>query len=345
MLDGSTDQHRVVAIRDPLTGQARLIFGDDQGIFSGVDNGDGTLERRDRHATCRRPARATATCRSPSSTTGRRSRAPAPRPRSQHALFYGSAQDDGAPHSTGDILSTGNLTWTGPGGDDGGVATDQTGTGDLYQYAWPCCGGNITDFFQVNGVGHTNGLVQASGNGNVPDPQWPFLGVLNFAVNPINGKQIVIDSAAGRVFRTEDEGANWRVLGDPTVFGGSNALALAFGAPDPALTGGSLDNFIYVGTQAGHIFVTFTGGGATGNNWFDITNGDLAGNTSPVQAIITNPTRSSHEAFAVTTNGVYYIADSNPASGATWKRSRATCSRSRTTRSATRACKRPSSST
>jgi hypothetical protein len=143
---------------------------------------------------------------------------------------------------------------------------------------------------------------------------------LNFAVNPINGKQIVIDSAAGRVFRTEDEGANWRVLGDPSVFGGSNALALAFGAPDPALTGGSLDNFIYVGTQAGHIFMTFTGGGATGNNWFDITNGDLAGNTAPVQAIITNPTRTSHEAFAVTTNGVYHITDSNPASGATWKR-------------------------
>ena len=30
-------------IRDPLTGHARLIFGDDQGVFSGVDNGDGTL--------------------------------------------------------------------------------------------------------------------------------------------------------------------------------------------------------------------------------------------------------------------------------------------------------------
>ena len=29
--------------RDPLTGHTRLIFGDDQGIFTGVDNGDGTF--------------------------------------------------------------------------------------------------------------------------------------------------------------------------------------------------------------------------------------------------------------------------------------------------------------
>jgi subtilisin-like proprotein convertase family protein len=311
---GSTDQHRVIAIRDPLTGHARLIFGDDQGVFSGVDNGDGTLSAGIGTALAPTGSRNGnlqitqfyygATQPSTSAAT-----------QIANALFYGSAQDDGAPHSTGDVLSTGNLFWTGPGGDYGGVVTDQTGAGTLYQYAWPCCGGNITDFFQVNGVGHTNGLVQASGGGNVPDPQWPFEGTLNFAVNPINGKQIVISSATGRVFRTEDQGANWRVLGDPPVFGSSNALALAFGAPDPALTGGALDNFIYIGTQAGHIFVTFTGGGATGNNWSDISAG-LDG--SQIMAIVTNPTRTSHEAFAVTRNGVYHITDSNPAAKATW---------------------------
>src|SRR5262249_36383983 len=43
VLEGTTDQHRVVSFRDPLTGHARLIFGDDQGVFTGVDMGDGTL--------------------------------------------------------------------------------------------------------------------------------------------------------------------------------------------------------------------------------------------------------------------------------------------------------------
>src|SRR5262249_44886184 len=43
VLQGSTDQHRVVSIRDPLTGHARLIFGDDQGVWTGIDMGDGTL--------------------------------------------------------------------------------------------------------------------------------------------------------------------------------------------------------------------------------------------------------------------------------------------------------------
>src|SRR5207253_1886832 len=111
------------------------------------------------------------------------------------ALFYGQAQDDGFPASDPNILDNGNLSWSGPEGDGGGIATDQTGTGALYQYNWPCCGGNVTDFFQVNGVGRTFGLLQSSsGNANTPDPQWPFLGVVNFAVNPISAQQIMISS-------------------------------------------------------------------------------------------------------------------------------------------------------
>ena len=318
---GGTDQHRFVTMIDPLTGHARLIIGDDQGVFSAVDD-NGVL---------------TSGIGSASSPSGSRNGNlqitqfyyGAAQPSSAaaqiaNALFYGQAQDDGSPHSNANIIGDptkpgyGIIRWTGPAGDGTGVATDQTGSGTLYQYQWPCCGGNVTDFFQVNGVGRTNGLIQSSLPGNVPDPQWPYVGGFNFGLNPINGNQIAISSGAGRIFRTEDQGKNWFVIGDPAVFGGSNAPAITFGAPDPATGGGSLDNFIYAGTNAGHIYVTFTGGGASGNAWLDITNGDLAGNTSGVKAIVTNPTRGSHEAFAVTGGGVYYTADSNPGSGQTW---------------------------
>ena len=52
------------------------------------------------------------------------------------------------------------------------------------------------------------------------------------------------------------------------------------------------------------------GGGST---WTNITNGALAGNTSPILQIITNPNRGSNEAYAITAKGVYHIADSNQA--------------------------------
>ena len=151
----------------------------------------------------------------------------------------------------------------------------------------------------------------------------------NFAVNPVNGDQIVISSSAGRIFRTEDQGAILaRSIGDPAVFDGTYAPALAFGAPDPNGPGGigNLDNFLYAGTSAGHIYVTQTGGGAAaatpGSN---ISAGPRR--LAAVQAIVTNPTRGSHEAYAVTHNGVYYIADSDPASGADLEStSPATCS-------------------
>jgi hypothetical protein len=316
---GTTDQHRVVAIRDPLTGHARLIFGDDQGVFSVVDNGDGTVSNGIGTAA--------------SASTSRNGNLQitqfyygAAQPSSAAAqiagaLFYGQAQDDGFPRSDPNVLNNGNIFWNGGGGDGTGVATDQTGVGTLYQYNWPCCGGNLTDFFQVNGVGRTNGLIQSSTGTPAPDPQWPFLGGFNFAVNPINGNQIVISSGAGRIFRTEDQGRNWLVIGDPAIFSGNNAPALAYGAPDPGATSAaSLENFIYAGTTAGHIFVTFTGGGANGTAWFDITNGALAADGSGVQAIVANPNRGSHEAYAVTSNGVYTISDSRPSANATWQK-------------------------
>ncbi len=73
--------------------------------------------------------------------------------------------------------------------------------------------------------------------------------------------------------------------------------------------------------SAGRIFVTGTGGGGgAGGAWTEITGVTGGGNLQgSVRAIITNPTRGSREAYAVTTGGVYHIKDSL-APGATWDR-------------------------
>ena len=113
-----------------------------------------------------------------------------------------------------DILTTGNTGGTGPRADGGGIATDQTGSGTSYRFVFPesmiqdsrydfsPTQYSTTDFFQVNGVGRTFGLLQQSQPGATPDPQWPLLAGFTFAVNPVNGNQIVISSNAGRVFGT-----------------------------------------------------------------------------------------------------------------------------------------------
>jgi hypothetical protein len=67
----------------------------------------------------------------------------------------------------------------------------------------------------------------------------------------------------------------------------------------------------------GNIFVTEVGGGVGiggVNNWKDISAG-LDG--SDVMKIVPNPTRGSHEAYAVTENGVYHMLDYT-VPGATW---------------------------
>jgi large repetitive protein len=180
-ISGTTDLHRVVAMKDPLTGHARLIFGDDQGVYTVVDRGDGTF------------------------TTGIGPAASVNGPRSGNlqitqfyygaaqpsnlaaqigaALFYGNAQDDGFPVSDPNILNDGSIGWSGPEGDGTGIATDQTGSGTAYSYQWPCCGTNptTTDFFLVapNGPGYISrtgtasgfSLVQQNQPGPVPDPR------------------------------------------------------------------------------------------------------------------------------------------------------------------------------
>ena len=307
---GGTDYHRMVTMTDPTTGLPRIIFGNDQGIWSVLDS-NGTFETQIGSSDILPSTERNGNLQITQFYYG------AAQPSNAAALiagslFYGSAQDNGGPSSAANIVSSGNIVWNGPGGDATGVATDQQGLGTLYQYWWPCCGGNTTDFFQVNGQGRTSGLLQASNGQPTPDPQWPFTGGANFAVDPVNGQNVLISSSTGNIFATTNEGVTWFDIGQPAVFGtpGSFSVALAYGAPDPTAPSGigNLGNFMYVGTAKGQIYISQDGGGSgTGNNWL---NASLGLDGSSVQSIITDPTRGSHAAYAVTTTGVFYIADS-----------------------------------
>jgi subtilisin-like proprotein convertase family protein len=320
---------------DPLTGLPRLIVGTDEGIYSAVDN-DGNVDSGIGSA----PALS-------GSFNGNldlfqmnysASQPSIPVPGNAAGLFYGSAQDDGFTVSPAGILTPGspdygNLGWSGdPGtglglGSGGGVATDQTGSGDVYRYMDPGQGAgqypttpSVTDFFTIaqNGgadVSHTFGLIQTSSGGNgVPDAQWPIGIGYNFAVNPVDGNQIDLVSGSGRVFSSIDGGDIWSVIGDPQFLDGSVAPAITFGAPQPSDPTGALNDYVLIGTNAGHIFVTFTGGGSTGNQWINISAG-LDG--SGVREIVTDPTRGSYDAYAVTYDGVYFMANTQ-AANATW---------------------------
>ena len=126
-----TDYHRVVTMIDPTTGLARLIFGNDQGVWSVLDN-NGTFETGIGSNTL------TANTIPDSNRNGnlqitqfyygaaQPSNAAA---QVAGALFYGSAQDDGGPVSSPNVVTNGNIEWAGPGGDATGVGTNQQGTG------------------------------------------------------------------------------------------------------------------------------------------------------------------------------------------------------------------------
>ncbi len=331
---GSTDQHQLVVFKDPITGATRLIFGDDQGIFTGTDDGtgngignigsavevvgsrNGNIQITQFYDGAAQPSTLAAQI--------------------QGALFYGVAQDDGFPASDPNVLVDGNLDWDGEGGDGAGVKTDPTGSGQVYYYKWPCCGGSQplpTDFFTVitqpgnAEVSRTTGLIAPGDSPGYPSSgQWPFEGGSVFAVNPIDGTSIVMSSPgigganAGNIYLTSGPslgtGIQWFEIATGADLDSTYAPALAFGAPANAEANPS--DFIYAGTEGGHIYVTFSGGGTgqghTGPNWYDISKG-LDG--SAVQYIVADPTRGSHDAYAVTLDGVYYMPDSSVASP-TW---------------------------
>ena len=243
------------------------------------------------------------------------------------ALFYGAAQDNGGPFSDPNILSDGNLQWSVPAGDTSSdldstaVNVDQQGLGTVDQYWFPEHSARRQHLYGLfPGEWRGPNIRLAPGSRRMADSRPDELArsrnaaIANFAVDPVNGSDMVISSNTGRVFATTDGGEQWFDIGDPGVFGspGDNSLALAYGAPDPnAPEGvGNLGNFIYVGTSTGQIYVTQDGGGSgTSNDWINISTG-LDG--SQVESITTDPTRGSHAAYAVTENGVYFMANSVP---------------------------------
>ncbi|MBV8593868.1 MAG: hypothetical protein JOZ27_06180, partial [Caulobacteraceae bacterium] len=193
-----------------------------------------------------------------------------------------------------------------------------------------------TDFFQLNNVSRTLGLIQNSNGGDISDAaDWPYTQGFNFAVNPLNGNQVLLGSNSGRIFRTETQGKSWSIIGDPASFNNSRSTALAFGAPDPngPVGIGNLDDYLLSGTQDGNLYITQTGGGGGANNaWTDTTPHPTAADPtagltlgtkqpeyggldgSPVVAIDPSPVRGSHAAYAVTAGGATgsYFGDPFP---------------------------------
>jgi subtilisin-like proprotein convertase family protein len=327
-----TAYQAAVAETDPATGLPRLIFGNDDGIWSVLDN-NGTFENQigsstpepsiDRNGNLQiaqfyngavQPSAAAATA--------------------ADSLFSGAAQNTGVMSSVSSVLADGNLGWTSaPETEDGFIvsdpvelmsastaAVDQQGSGTSYTYTFPFAGAAYLDFVQVDGVGRTFGLLQASNSIPGPtDPQWLPDGIATLVVNPVNSSDLLISSGTGNIFESTNQGVTWFDIGTPATFGSpaNPSLALAFGAPDPSAPEGvgNLGNFLYVGTEppssltatptGGSIYVSQNAGGA----WTSISTG-LDG--SAVKQIITDPARGSHDAYAVTADGVYYIANSIP---------------------------------
>ena len=232
------------------------------------------------------------------------------------ALFYGSAQDNGGPSRTPTSSATATSSGTGPAATPPAWPPTSRATARSTSTAGPAAAATIPTSSRSTATGRTHRACSRPATAYpTPDPQWPFTGGANFAVNPVNGQDVVISSAVGRIFATTNQGVTWFDIGDPAVFDspGSFSVALAYGAPDPnAPEGiGNLGNFIYVGTATGQIYVTQDGGGSgTSNNWLNISLG-LDGST--VQSIITDPTRGSHDAYAVTSTGVFYHRRLDPA--------------------------------
>lgn len=324
----SPTYQRLVSMIDPTTGMTRLIYATNRGVWSVLDddgrmlvaesvgttpapgaNRNGNLAVAQYYYGAVQPSAAALTAQA----------------NYDKALFYASSNDQGQ-YSNGSILDNGYLSWN-PNRDAvnpfstegisaGGVVVDQQGVGTLYQ-AFQATAGSMgfnreTTFFRVNHIGRTFGLFLAAGD----YAQWDDISGATLAVNPLTGRQLIISSSTGRIYSTTDTGSTWFQIGSPETFGGPTTYskALAYGAPEPGATVGNLGNFMYVGTDGGRVFMTQTGGGGSGNEWREISAG-LDG--SAVQRIVPSPIRGNRSAYAVTEEGVYYIADST-AANATW---------------------------
>jgi subtilisin-like proprotein convertase family protein len=348
---GGNSIQQLITTVDPLTGKARVIAVTNTGVYSGLDKGDGTLIRSignvvNDSATSGNVAIPTGSRNGNLQNAQLYSIAAQPSDVAAQvsgSLFYAMTQRNGFPASTVDILETGDVTWSVPldpftglpvqqlgGGSDvqanpnGGVY-DANGNIDssnmLYQWGWPFASLNTqTNFFQVgqnydNSVGRTFGLFQTNQGPRWPDPQWARMDGGKFAVNPINGRQMLIGSTVGRVFATNNAGNFWLPVAEPAAVGGSRSTALAFGAPQPSDPSADTNFYLFNGTAAGGLYVTFSGGGGGANPGFDWINRSAGLDGTAIMDIIPNPERGSREAFVVTQRGVYWKADmADPAS-------------------------------
>ncbi len=342
---GGNSIQQLITTVDPLTGKTRVTAVTNTGVYSGLDKGDGTLIRSignvenssstegnvpipvgSRNGNLQN-AQVYAIAAQPSSVAAQVS----------GALFYAMTQRNGFPASTVDILDTGDVTWNVPLNPQTGLPIMQLGAGAdvqanptggvfdangnidssnmLSSWAWPFAGLNTqTNFFQVgqnynNAVGRTFGLFQTNQGPSWPDPQWARMDGSKYAVNPINGRQMLIGSTTGRVFATTNAGNFWLPVAEPGAVGNSRSTALAYGAPQPTDPSADTNFYLFNGTASGQLFVTFTGGGSgpgAGFNWINRSAG-LDG--TQIMDIIPNPERGSREAFVVTQRGVYWKAD------------------------------------
>ena len=235
-----TDVHVILAIKDPVTGLSRMIVGYDQGVATAVDdNGTalasiGNTQLVDGVANGNIQITQFYNGAAQPSDPGRPDR---------RRLFYGMAQDDGFPTSDPNVLNNGNIEWSGSTGDGTDVVTDQTGSGTTYEAVWPCCNTVGPDeFFQVNGVGQTFGLLQSTSVPpgaslpGTPDPQWPYGPSYNFAVNPVDNDEVILGSGIGNLFETQNATQPhviWTDLSatpETSTFDGTTIPALAYGA-------------------------------------------------------------------------------------------------------------------
>jgi subtilisin-like proprotein convertase family protein len=324
---GLSDIHNVFPFLDPVTGQTRFIYSGDQGVYTGVDRGDGTLttasgfdqlvfgSRNGNLQLTQFYSGAVQPSQLAADVAG--------------ALFYGMAQDNGFLVSDPRVLSNGNPNWRGPAGDGVWVEVDATGSGRSFQYRSPTdygideyvannpvTGGLPQEFLREfipgrssgepafgGGIPRTNGLIQA--NDFQPfGGQWLTQGGVPFAINPLNPNALVIQSSAGRVFRSTTGGQSWLAIAEPGVVGNAAPGALAFGAFNPG-NPSLVNNFIYVGNANGQIFSTLTGG----TSWTNLGSPD----GSPIRKIVPNPAAPSREVYVVTNRGVYYKADGSDA--------------------------------
>ena len=87
-------------------------------------------------------------------------------------------------------------------------ATSPNGNPSSYEFDVPIQGGDTTNFFRVNTNGQTTGLVNNFAV-DFPAVSPVYNGVTplgNFAVNPINGSQILISTATGDLYQTTNKG-------------------------------------------------------------------------------------------------------------------------------------------